>query len=407
MAQNFDDLIEQIRTASPMEDIVAETSGFTVTGHGRYLTTREHDSLRIDTHNDCYFWYSKDEKGDVYQWVMLRNNWDFKSAVEYLCKRGGLAAPEWGGGSPSQRIAAREKQDVFDIAQKIFTDFFNADEAAKAYAKNRGWTDATIKEAHLGFSGNHEQRAKVRDELRAQIIKNGGDPESPAAVALIGYSGDMQRWCKDHDISTEEAHDYIENGYIAGMIGKDLLIYPHFFGGRINYFSGRKIHYTEDDKKESRPKTYNMYDLLVGPKQIYLNWLWSRREDFCVLVEGQANAITLGQWGIPSVALMGLGKNIDEHLAHFLGAKNEKHEINFFLALDSDEAGRKNTGLITSHFKPGTISENNFLKLFGPKMRLLTWKGIAEIDTYIDLTDLERNERDVTDANDLLRGMML
>ncbi len=405
MTQNFDDLIERVRQASAIEAIVAETPGFTVSGHGRFLTTREHDSLVIDTGVGAYHWNSRDEHGDVFRWIEKRNNWDFRSAVEYLCKRAGLAAPEWGSGSPSQRLAARARQDVFEVAASVFSSYLWADEVALQYARNRGWSDETIKAAKLGYAGNSDQRQKVKAELTAKLTEAGNDPQSPAAVALIGFNGDVRRWCKDHEIDEKAADKWIEGGYIPGMIGGDFMVYPHYVGGRVNYFSGRRVHFTDEDKAEGRRKSHNLPEALVGERQVYLNWMWSSNAGYCILVEGQANAVTLGQWGYPAAALMGVF--VDEHLARMLGARSERNQTEFFLAIDADDAGLKIAGLQEGHHKPKTISENKFLAAFGPKLRYINWRGIPGIDTYIDLTDPNRPERTITDANDVMRGMML
>lgn len=410
MAQDFDDVIEQIRVACPIEDVIAETPGFSLTGHGRNRSTREHDSLVIDTENGRFRWYSRGERGDVYQWVQNRQGWDFKAAVEALAKRAGIAAPAWGSGSPEMRMERRTRQDIFEIGQTLFEEFLwsKDGEAAVQYCKNRGWSEATIKSAELGFAGDQAQGKDLRAELRSRIVAAGGDPECAAAVSLLGFGGDVKRWCKDHEISDEDGAKWIENGYIGGLIGKDLLVYPHNFSGRTSYFSGRRVHYSDEDKAKNLAKTYNLNKLLVGSKVVYPNWIWSRSKDYCVLVEGQANAITLGQWGIPAISLMGLESEIlNETTMRLIGARNDKHEVQFTLALDSDAAGRKNTGLITGSFERGMISDNLFLRLFGPKLRVMEWAGIAGVDTFVDLTDADHKEREVTDANDLLRGMML
>lgn len=43
---------------------------YTLTGHGRYLKTLEHDSLVIDTTRDLFFWNSREINGDAYVWLV-------------------------------------------------------------------------------------------------------------------------------------------------------------------------------------------------------------------------------------------------------------------------------------------------------------------------------------------------
>jgi DNA primase len=126
----------------------------------------------------------------------------------------------------------------------------------------------------------------------------------------------------------------------------------------------------------------------VGEKMIYPNWEWSSQENLCVIVEGQADAITIAQWGLPAVALCGV--HADDHLARFLGVGDDRRQVNFAIGLDADQAGTKNT--------------KELANLFGPMTRMITWRGIGGIDTFID--PIDGQEHDVKDANDLLRGML-
>jgi hypothetical protein len=395
-----DELVDDAKRLNPIEQIVAETPGFTLTGHGRYLTTREHDSLIIDTHTGGYHYNSAEEHGDVINWIEHRNGWDFKATVEWLCRRAGIAEPDWGAGSPGQRIAARARMDVYDAATEVFTSYLWADKDALAYPQRRGWTDETIKTAMLGYTGNADQREAVKGALIKTIVEGGGDPQSPAAVAMVGYRGDVRRWMLDHELNPEEQSKWIEQGFIPGLVGRDMLIYPHVIGGRVVYLSGRRIHVEPGEHN----KSYNLPVTLAGQKQIYCNWIWSSKVMTCVVTEGQANAVTLAQWGLPAVALM--GTSVDEHTARFLGVGDADREVAIYLALDSDAAGKKAVGMSEEKFKPGLLAENKYLRFFGPTARVLDWKGIGGIDTYIDQTDPERPEREVTDANDLLRGMI-
>jgi hypothetical protein len=376
MTQSIDELIEQVKEATPIEDVISEDPGFSIIGHGRYLTTQAHDSLVIDTYNRTYYWNSQNESGDVIQWIMKRRGWDFKSAIEYLCKRAGTAAPEWGAGSPQQRMAARARQDVFETVVQLCSTWLYAEDDALEYVHSRGWSDETIRRAQLGYTGNNEEYKSKTKELLDAISLTGGDPQSPAGVAVLGYRGNVRSWMMDHEIQADK--DWLEKDYIPGIIGKDMLIYPHMVSGRVHYLSLRGIH---------EKRHYNLPVALVGERQIYRNWEWSSQSTQCIVVEGQADAITLAQWGLPAVALCGV--HADEHLVRMLGGGDEKKSIDFYLGLDSDAAGE--------------INRNKVAALFGPMVRLVTWKGIGGITTFIDPASGE--EREVKDANDLLRGM--
>ena len=373
---NNDDLIEAIKRANPIADVIGEEAGYATQGRGRYLTTREHDSLVIDTHTGSYYWNSTGEHGDVIEWVMKRRGWDFKSAVEFLCRRAGMPEPDWGKADPAHRLAARAREDALTVAATVFHGWMLTDQDALRYAHGRGWTDGTITRAMLGYTGGPERKEALRKALIDAMGAVGVDSQSAAAVSVLGYSGDVLRWSHENEVSVDDK--WIEQRHIPGIVGWDMIVYPHLFGGRIRYLSTRGI-------REKRH--YNLPGELVGERQPFFNWEWSSQSTQCVIVEGQADAITLAQWGLPAMALCGV--HADERLLQILGKSDEKKSIDFYIGLDSDQAGE--------------INKNKIAELFGPMTRLIKWAGIGGVDTFIDPVSGE--EREVKDANDLLRGM--
>lgn len=376
MTISIDDLVRQVKEVNKIEDVIGETSGFSVIGHGRNWTTREHDSLVIDTHNQSYWWNSTGEHGDVIEWLCKRQGVDFKAAMEKLCKRGGLAAPDWRQQDPAQRMAARHREDVLTVAMDLFHQWLLRDAAASEYCHGRGWTDETIKRGLLGYTGNKENLDQYYKEMIDAMGYAGIDIFSPAAVAVVGFKGNVNQWCTEHGLIPDKR--WLENGRIWGVIGWDRLVYPHFFGGRAVYFSLRGIH----EKEHFNPPVE-----LMGERQVMANGRWSSSVPMVVVVEGQADAITLDQWDIPAVALNGVAA--DERIARMLGATKENKRAIFYLGLDSDKAGKLNSSKIAT--------------VLGPMTRIVAWNGIAGITKY---HDQDGNEHEVKDANDLLRGYL-
>lgn len=378
--------VEDLKRANPIEQIIAETPGFSTTGHGRYLTAKGDDghAIVVDTHNGSYHWHARDEHGDVINWVKNRYNYDFQSAAELLCKRAGITPPNWKQESSAERIAYKNREDIFDVAVSVFERELWNTPAAVEYVKSRGWTDETIRSARLGYTGDMEDRSRMVKEMSDAIVLAGGDPRSVAGVTMVGFNGDVKRWLHDHDL--DEHPGWIEQGFIPSFVARDLLVYPHFQYGHCVFFSGRfiKEHLNADNKPM---KSINLPKILAGEKQLYFNWQCSPREKQLIIVEGQADAITIGQWGYPAVALCGVA--FKEDTAKLLGARDDRRDVDFYLALDSDGAGTKATDKVAD--------------LLGPMVRLINWKGVGGINTFIDPVSGE--EKEVKDANDLLRGM--
>lgn len=233
--------IEAVKEANPIEQVIAETEP--LAGTGRYRKGAKHDSLVVDTKGQAYFWNSMgaDDSGDVITWVIKhRGCADFKDAVEWLCRRANLPGPEWSGQDAQARLAARAREDVLTVAARWMVRRLRESLPAREYAASRGWTDATIAAAGLGYSGDPHHRA----DLAGELAMHGFDRQDNAVRAVL-------------------------------KIPPGMLIYPHVRGGRVRYLSGRSI----QDKRH-----YNLEAELVGDRQLYCNWLWAPGNELAVIV---------------------------------------------------------------------------------------------------------------------------
>lgn len=196
------------------------------------------------------------------------------------------------------------------------------------------------------------------------------DVTSPAAVAILGMRGDVTAWGKRHGVEPND--NWVLDGYIPGMMGHGRLVYPHLRNGRLVYLSARGI---------VEKFHYNLPEALVGKRQPFFNQHYAPKAESVVIVEGQADAITLGQWGLDAVALAGVAPG--EELAAML----ERHQA-VYIGLDADEAGQKNAWKVAD--------------AMGPKARLLRW----QVKEYRNWRGQDGAEHEVKDANDLLRAMV-
>ena len=249
--------LECIRAASRIADLVAER--FTVRPRGRHFTTQEHDSLVLFPETGSYAWYSKDEYGDVFDFVGRYhlgygsgwNNHDpvqFREAVEHLAGRAGI--PIARGTDFRQTAAWAERQ----LVQRLHDALLNTPPALSYATHARGWEMETIRLAKLGCMPSDKRRL------------------------LEGLN------LPDHWRSVIER-------FPAGM-----LVYIHQHKGRLTYLSGRSI----EGKQH-----YNPPRELIGAKQPYFNHCYTDDAGQVVVVEGQADAIALAQLDVAAVALCG------------------------------------------------------------------------------------------------------
>jgi hypothetical protein len=245
------------------------------------------------------------------------------------------------------------------------------------YARGRGWSDEVIQRNMLGYSGSEDRKGALSEELRKSLAAQGVDGYGPEAVALCGYSGDVRGWAREHKID-ELNGKWVDHGYIPGLVGMDMLVYVHVKDGRICYYSGRGI-------REKRH--YNLPNELVGARQPYFNHTWSSGAEQCVVVEGQADALSLDQWEIPAMAQV--GTSLDSNLVAKLKGHRRK-----FMGLDNDKAGSLDTYLdevLKGKEAKGTLKG---MLALGPMTYLVHWERAGQ-------NDIEQSY--IKDANDVLK----
>ncbi len=359
------DIFAELKARNPIEDVIAE-GGYTLKEHGKYRKAAPGSGgLVINTQEQLYFWNVKQEGGDVFTWLEKRNGWDAKEAARFLARRCHMPEPVFGHENVEVRKEIRKKEDTFEVAAAIFEQWLWNDEKALAYARGRGWSDGTIRAAHLGYSGAHPQNynQELSKQLRKELGESGTEFDGPAATALTGRVGDVGEWAAKHEIKLPK--EWTDKNKIPGLAGQDMLIYPHIEGGRTVYFSGRCI---------SEKRHYNLPVELVGPKKLFFNVEW-KNTDSRVICEGQADAVSLAQWGIPAMALVGVSASEDL----FRTFKNKT----FYIGLDADSAGK--------------VGASKVAQAIGPMCRLINW-GFAAVGS-------QDKEIHIKDANDVLKAM--
>ncbi len=366
---SVDDIVEQVKAKNRIEDVIEESGVPMQHKHGRYLRSSdaEHSSLVVDTFRQTYSWNSKQEIAcDVIAWVMNRRGLDFKTAVEELARRAKLPEPKWSREDQAHRLAARVREECFGVAQRVFTKWLAADAAALTYVRGRGWTDETIEESGIGFSGRLTDE-QLRD-LKGEFSMYGVELESPQAVAILGYHGDVLAWGAKWGIEMRNQANWLENRYIPSLIYKTRIVYPHFVMGRIRTFTSRNVLGAEINAEGREVKAYNLPVVLAGERQLFFNHVYRMNAEECVVVEGQADAITLGQWGLAAAALAGTAwKDHEEALREL-----KKRHKRVYVGVDADEAGQ--AALMGGRDKDWPLAA-----IFGPMGRVVRW---AEMEAH-------------------------
>ena len=145
--------LEQIRSHNPIEAVVAEK--FPLRRSGSRFIGVEHDSLVIVPTTGFYFWNSRGEQGDVFDFVGRHvlslgawNNRDvmqFMEAVRYLAQRAGITLDDDLNFKKSAAWAERQ------LIQRLHDTLLITPAALTYVTEKRGWQLSTIKAARLGF----------------------------------------------------------------------------------------------------------------------------------------------------------------------------------------------------------------------------------------------------------------
>ena len=276
--------LEQIRSRNPIEEVVTEK--FALKKAGSRFIGVEHDSLVVVPNTGTYFWNSCGEHGDVFDFVgryLLSlgawNNHDavqFMEAVRYLAQRAGITLEENIHFKQSSTWAERQ------LVQRLHDALMNTPTALTYVTEKRGWQLSTVNAARLGFMPQDKH---------------------PLLVDL----------------------NLSDNWWTAiQKFPPNMIVYIHTEEGRLTYLSGRSM----EGKKH-----YNPPRDIIGERQPYYNHLYSPQAERVVVVEGQADAITFGEWGIAAVAIGGMQAS-DELL------KRLKAHPRQFVALDNTNDAR-------------------------------------------------------------------
>jgi len=308
---------DRIRRDHPIAEVVAH-HGIDLRRVGRALVGRcplHPDGGRPNLHvyPDSRSWYCFRcaVGGDVISFVTRVEHLSFRAAVARL-EGSGNAGP----GVPirpiriphpgrSRRVWDPAERACLAAAVELYHNSLLGEPAAREYLASRGIQPTTAECSRLGYASG--------DELARYLHWRRLPVQAALRVGLLGRDG----------------HEFL-----AGRI-----VVPEIRHGLPIWLIGRAL--TEDAR---RPK----YLGLPGPKPL-LGWETAARSASVVLVEGAFDWLTLVQWGVPALAL--LGTRVRPAVLRVLGTRFRR----IYLALDADDAGREGSSAIGRALGPRAV----------------------------------------------------
>ncbi len=249
------------------------------------------------------------EGGDIFKFVMKRENLDFKEALNKLAERAGVDVPAYVKESPEQREAYDQLRTLLEDALIFYRRHLLDNAALLDYLhQKRGLTDASIETFGLGYAPNAWDSA------------------------LTHFSG---RGYSHQDLLDAGMLSERESGGYYDRFRNRLMIPIRDENGKMAGFGARIIDPDDMPKFLNSPETpiFTKGKLLYGLDRARKP---IRTADQAVIVEGYLDVIALHQAGYENV-VSPMGTALTEDQLRLL----KRFSRRIVLALDPDTAGQK------------------------------------------------------------------
>ncbi len=311
--------IQQVKEAARVEEVVGEFVSLKRKGP-RYLGlcpfhNEKTPSFNVSPNLGIYKCFGCGEAGDSISFLTKHEHLSYVEAIRWLAKRYNIDLPEEEqSAEQEQEQSERESLAVVQTwAQQWSTDqLWNTEEGkriALTYFKERGFTEATIKDFQLGYvpeRGNAFAAAALAHGFNADILEKAG-------------------WIKRRDDGTPW-------DFFAGRVTFPI----HGLSGQVIGFGARTL---KSDKK--LPKYFNSPESLLYVKSRSLYGIYPAKKaiaekELCYLVEGYTDVISLHQAGITNVVASS-GTSLTEDQVRLI----KRYAPTVCILYDGDAAGMK------------------------------------------------------------------
>lgn len=347
----FDDRdVREISERLDIVDIVGETVKLTRKGN-RYwglcpFHAEKTPSFSVTPDRNMFYCFGCHAGGDIFSFVMKRDNIDFREALEFLAARAGVKLASASG---SKQGSDRRKK-VIEINQAA-AEFYHhillspQGKPALEYLYKRGIRKETVIAYKLGYAPGEW------NAVEEYLLKKGFPQEQVKSSGLIKRN--------------ENKHTFYD-------LFRSRLMFPIFhYNGDIVGFGGRVL-------DESLPKYINTPETDIYSKRKVLYGLFQAREavraaNQVLLLEGYMDCIKLQQAGLRN-CVASLGTALTQDQAGLLNRYTE----NVVILYDGDEAGQRET-----------LRAIDILFAEGLRVQVVTLPGAKDPDEFLEVNGKE------------------
>ena len=309
-----EDAIRSIRESCSIVDVISDYVSLKKTGINHRGLCPFHSektpSFFVNESRRTFYCFGCSEHGDVFAFLMKRENMSFMEAVRHLAQRCGISLPERRL-SPQEAARLEEREELFAItaeAARIYAELLQKDPRAgraRQYLSERGISAGTIETFEIGFAPD------AWDTLTGRLRAKGVSLEKAQEIGLLASRKDGGYY------------DRFRNRVIFPIRNSARQVIG--FGGRI--IDQGEPKYLNSPESSIYSKRGSLYGLPLASQHI-------SRENRVLVVEGYLDAITLYQAGILNV-VAALGTALSEQHIQLL----RRYSQNIIMVFDADTAG--------------------------------------------------------------------
>ena len=318
----FDSQVEEIKNRLDIVEIISSYIRLQKSGRNYSANCPFHNektpSFMVSPEKQIWHCFGCNDGGDVFSFVMKIEGVEFGDVLKLLAPKAGIVLKKE---NPKLRTERQRFYEICEYASKFFEKQLWQGQKGKeilSYLRERGLKDETIKDWRIGYAP--ETWSALLEFLKSKGYK---DEEILRNGLIIEKNQDSHY----NSVNSSRYFDRFRNRVMFPI--KDLNSQIVAFTGRIDPFLKEQ----NSAKYINSPQTllYDKSRILYG-----LNFakLEIKKQDFCILVEGNVDVIMSHQAEAQNaVATSGTALTI-QHLQII-----KRYTNNIFIAFDSDKAG--------------------------------------------------------------------
>ncbi|MHB8125611.1 MAG: DNA primase [Desulfitobacteriaceae bacterium] len=355
-----DQIIEEIALRSDIVETISEYVSLQRKGKNYLGICPFHEektpSFTVTPDKQMFYCFGCNLGGNVFSFLMKKENWTFLETVQYLAQKRGVILPEKDL-SPSQREEQKRRHRWEEIHEWA-ADYFNEvlmnlpeGEPGRKYFTLREIDEATIKSFRLGY-------APDRWDGLLDALQRYGVSSSELVTAGLA----LKKEKKQSSSGDAGYYDRFRNRIIFSIL--DSKQRPIAFGGRVLDDSLPK--YLNSPETAFYSKGHHLYGINKAYQGI-------REQGFAILVEGYMDVLALQKAGFTN-AVASLGTALTKEQAKLL----RRYTQRIIICYDSDSAGVK-----------ATIRAGEVLAGVGLHVEVLKLSGAKDPDEFLKTYGVE------------------